>query len=122
MMSFLNITKYPPPLLFLSLTLGLGLLLLVLFERKSESRLLGWFTVFGAAPMFFYILHLYVLGVLYRITVALFGLNQGTYFGFDRVWALWISAVVLAFALYWPVRWFAGLKARRRDIAWLKYF
>lgn len=121
-MSFLNITKYPPSLLFLSLTLGLGLLLLVLFERKPESRLLHWFTVFGAAPMFFYILHLYVLGVLYRIAVALFGLNQGTYFGFDHVWALWISAIVLAFALYWPVRWFAHLKARRRDITWLKYF
>ncbi|MBW5412317.1 MULTISPECIES: DUF1624 domain-containing protein [Pseudomonas] len=121
-MSFLNITKYPPSLLFLSLTLGLGLLLLVLFERKPENRLLHWFTVFGAAPMFFYILHLYVLGVLYRIAVALFGLNQGTYFGFVHVWALWISAIVLAFALYWPVRWFAHLKARRRDITWLKYF
>ena len=121
-MSFLNITKYPPSLLFLSLTLGLGLLLLVLFERKPESRLLHWFTVFGAAPMFFYILHLYVLGVLYRIAVALFGLKQGMYFGFDHVWALWISAIVLAFALYWPVRWFAHLKARRRDITWLKYF
>jgi hypothetical protein len=27
----------------------------------------------------------------------------------------------LALILYWPVRWFARLKARRRDLAWLKY-
>ncbi|MNR63847.1 hypothetical protein D3C85_1862940 [compost metagenome] len=54
--------------------------------------------------------------------MALFGLNQGSYFGFDSVWAVWLTAVILASALYLPVRWFATLKARRRDIGWLKYF
>ncbi|MNO04429.1 hypothetical protein D3C81_2254530 [compost metagenome] len=43
------------------------------------------------------------------------------YFGFDSVLAIWIAAVGLAVALYLPVRWFARLKARRRDMAWLKY-
>ena len=122
LMSFFNITKYPPSLLFLSLTLGIGLLLLLGFERAQQRRWISTLAVFGAAPMFFYLLHLYVLKVLYLVSVALFGLNQGSYFGFDSVWAVWLTAVILASALYLPVRWFATLKARRRDIGWLKYF
>ena len=121
LMSFFNITKYPPSLLFLALTLGVGLLLLLGFERAGQPRWIGTLAVFGAAPMFFYLLHLYVLKVLYVMGVALFGLNQGTHFGFDSVASVWLVALLLPLALYLPVRWFAGLKARRRDIAWLKY-
>ena len=121
LMSFFNITKYPPSLLFLALTLGIGLLLLVRFERGNDGRMVRWLAVFGAAPMFFYLLHLYVLKVLYLVAVALWGANHGQYFGFDSVGAVWLGAVVLALGLYLPVRWFARLKARRRDIVWLKY-
>ena len=120
-MSFFNITKYPPSLLFLTLTLGIGLLLLLAFERAGQQRWIGVLAVFGAAPMFFYLLHLYVLKVLYVACVAWFGLNYGSYFGFDSVGAVWLTALLLPLALYPPVHWFAGLKARRRDIVWLKY-
>ena len=122
LMSFFNITKYPPSLLFLALTLGVGLLLLLGFERAQQRKWISTLAVLGAAPMFFYLLHLYVLKVLYLIGVALFGLNQGNYFGFDGIWAVWLTAMLLATSLYLPVRWFAALKARRRDIGWLKYF
>ncbi|EIK68619.1 putative membrane protein [Pseudomonas synxantha BG33R] len=121
LMSFFNITKYPPSLLFLALTLGVGLLLLLAFERAGHKRWIGVLAVFGAAPMFFYLLHLYVLKVLYVACVEWFGLNHGNYFGFDSIGAVWLAALVLPLVLYPPVRWFAGLKARRRDIAWLKY-
>ena len=121
LMNFFNITKYPPSLLFISLTLSIGLLLLLWFERRQGSRWLLPLTVFGSAPMFFYLLHLYVLKFLYLLAVALFGLNQGQYFGFDSLWAIWLVAGLLAVALYPAVRWFSALKARRRDIAWLKY-
>jgi uncharacterized membrane protein len=122
LMSFFNITKYPPSLLFLSLTLGVGLLLLLGFERAQQRKWISTLAVFGTAPMFFYLLHLYVLKALYLINVALFGLNQGKFFGYDSVWAVWLTAVFLALALYLPVHWFAAVKARRRDIGWLKYF
>jgi uncharacterized membrane protein len=121
LMSFFNITKYPPSLLFLTLTLGAGLLLLRGFERAGQARWISMLAVFGAAPMFFYLLHLYVLKLLYLASVALFGLNHGDYFGFDSIGAVWLAALLLAVSLYLPVRWFARLKARRRDIAWLKY-
>lgn len=121
LMSFFNITKYPPSLLFLALTLGIGLLLLLAFERAGQKRWIGILATFGAAPMFFYLLHLYVLKILYVACVALFGLNHGNYFGFDSIGAIWLVALLLPLVLYPPVRWFAGLKARRRDLAWLKY-
>jgi uncharacterized membrane protein len=121
LMSFFNITKYPPSLLFIALTVSVGLLLLLAFERVQGRRWIRWLTVFGSAPMFFYLLHLYALKVLYLIGVALFGLNQGSYFGFSSVSAIWLAAVILAIALFPAVRWFSALKARRRDIAWLKY-
>ena len=121
LMSFFNVTKYPPSLLFLALTLGIGLLLLLALERAGQRRWIGLLAVFGAAPMFFYLLHLYVLKILYVACVALFGLNHGDYFGFDSVGAVWWVALLLPIALYRPVRWFAGLKARRRDMAWLTY-
>ncbi|KIK90149.1 DUF1624 domain-containing protein [Pseudomonas sp. W15Feb9B] len=121
LMAFFNITKYPPSLLFITLTVSIGLLLLRVFERRQTRRWIHWLTVFGSAPMFFYLLHLYVLKVLYLMALALFGLNQGSHFGFDSVPAIWLVSVLLAVALYPAVHWFSALKSRRRDIAWLKY-
>ena len=121
LMSFFNITKYPPSLGFLALTLGIGLLLLACVERRNDGRLVRILAVFGAAPMFFYLLHLYVLKLLYIAALAICGANQGSYFGFDSVLALWVAALMLAVVLFPPVQWFARLKARRRDIRWLKY-
>ncbi|WP_156382389.1 DUF1624 domain-containing protein [Acidovorax sp. Leaf160] len=121
-MSFVNITKYPPSLLYVALTLGVGLLLLCGFERMNpDGALVRVLTVYGAAPMFFYLLHIYVLRCAYMAAVALWGPNQGAYFGFDSVGAVWLASLVLAVALFWPVRAFGRFKARRKDIAWLKY-
>lgn len=121
-MSLLNITKYPPSLLFLALTLGIGLLLLAAFERRNEGRMVRTLAVFGSAPMFFYLLHLYVLKLLYIAAFAIWGANQGHYFGFASMVWVWAATVVLAVVLFPPTQWFARLKARRRDIRWLKYF
>jgi uncharacterized membrane protein len=122
-MGFVNVTKYPPSLLFVALTLGVGLLLLRAFELASDRRWrwLAPLAAYGAAPMFFYVLHLYVLKFLYLGALAAWGPNQGAVFGFDAMWQVWATAVLLAVALYPAVRAFAAFKARRRDIAWLKY-
>lgn len=122
LMSFLNITKYPPSLLFISLTLGVGLLLLCLFERHQDSKHLKYLAVFGSVPMFFYLLHLYVLKFLYLGAVALFGKNQGVYFGFEHWWSIWICTIILLVALYPLVLAFSRYKANHKEITWLKYF
>ncbi|MBT2766303.1 DUF1624 domain-containing protein [Stenotrophomonas sp. ISL-67] len=120
-MSFLNVTKYPPSLLFLLLTLGIGLLLLCLYEQPRVAQALAPLANVGAAPMFFYLVHLYVLKVLYVAAEARWGHTHGAYFGVDHVWVLWVITAVLALALYWPTRAFARLKARRKDLVWLRY-
>ena len=120
-MSFFNITKYPPSLLFCALTLGVGLLLLRAFDRHPGAAWLRPLVVFGAAPMFFYVLHLYVLKFLYLGAVAIWGTNHGEYFGFDTMGGVWLCTVLVAVALYPVVKAFAAFKARRRDLTWLKY-
>jgi len=123
-MSFFALTKYPPSLLFLLFTLGVGAILLVLFERSRDSRtgLSSALAVFGAAPMFFYLVHLTVLRILYHTALAIWGPNEGAFFVLKNYeWVLvWYIGLILP--LYVPTVWFARLKKRRRDIAWLKYF
>jgi len=120
-MSFLAATKYPPSLMFLMSTLGIGLILLSYLERVQESKGVRMLALMGGAPMFFYVWHLYLLKILNAIAVAIWGHNQGTGFGFDNVSMIWLTALVLITPLYIPTRWFAALKQRRRDIWWLKY-
>ncbi|PTQ12695.1 hypothetical protein CLG96_00585 [Sphingomonas oleivorans] len=120
-MSFLALTKYPPSLLFLMPSLGLGALFLRLFERKQESRLVPMLAVLGGAPMFFYLLHLYVLKALYLIAFQIWGANHGAFFGVDSLGPVWLWVLGLIIPLYLPTRWFAALKQRRKDIWWLKY-
>src|SRR5262245_43954476 len=53
-LSFLNVSKYPPSLLFLLLTLGAAILALPWFERVEKGRLSHIFITFGRVPLFFY--------------------------------------------------------------------
>lgn len=120
-MSFFALTKYPPSLLFLLLTLGVGALLLVGFERLGEGKLVAALAVFGGAPMFFYLFHLTVLRLLYHAAAAIWGPTQGSVFGLSNYGWVLVWYVGLLVPLYLPTAWFSRFKAARRDIAWLKY-
>lgn len=120
-MSVFNITKYPPSLQFLLLTLGMGLLLLRLYEWPPLARALRPLADIGAAPMFFYLLHLYVLKLLYLAALNTWGPTHGCLYALDSVAGLLLVACALAVVLYPPTRAFARFKARRRDLAWLRY-
>ena len=128
-MSFLKTTKYPPSLLFLLMTLGPSITLLGLMDRAS-GPVVRFFVVYGRVPFFYYILHLYLIHALTLVAAALTGqvrpaallvgpLTLPPAFGFNLavVYAVWIGTVL---ALYPLCRWFAGVKARRKD-AWLSY-
>ena len=122
LMSFLSLTKYPPSLLFLLATLGAGAVLLALFEAMEDRRITAAIATFGAAPMFFYVLHLYVLKAGYLVAYALYGPNRGEYLSVPNLGALWLLAAALSVPLYFPTRGFARWKRRRRDLVWLRYF
>ena len=120
-MSFLALTKYPPSLLFLMPTVGTGCLLLALFETYEDIAVMPHLALLGGAPMFYYILHLYVLKLIYNVALVLYGPTKGTVFGVDNLSTVWIWVALLILPLYFPTRWFAQLKQRRKDIWWLKY-
>lgn len=119
LISFLNLTKYPPSLDFLLLTLGVGALLLATLDHLP-SGLLTLLTTFGAAPLFFYLVHLYLLHGLNDVALALFGPNQGALFSVPSVLWLWALAALVSFPLWFACRWFARLKARTQS-AWMSY-
>jgi uncharacterized membrane protein len=120
-MSFLALTKYPPSLLFLLPTLGIGLILLGAFEQANDARLTHWLSVMGGAPMFFYLFHLYLLRILYLTARAIWGTNHEDVFGVDSLVWIWAWYLGLIVPLYFPTRWFSNLKKRRKDVWWLKY-
>jgi uncharacterized membrane protein len=127
-LSFLNTTKYPPSLLFLLMTLGPAIALLPLLERL-RGPLARAVRVDGRVPLFFYVLHLALIHALAIGVAALAGFDPRRFrhvwmflppdwgYGLPVVYLVW-AAVVLA--LYPACRWFAGVKARRRE-AWLSY-
>jgi len=122
LMSFLSLTKYPPSFMFSLSMLSLGLLFLALFEKNQNSKFTLIMSHFGAAPMFFYALHLAVLKLLYVAAFSVYGPSDGVYLAFPSVGYIWFTFAILAFILYFPTRWFAEYKQANKHIGWLKYF
>jgi uncharacterized membrane protein len=135
-LSFLNTTKYPPSLLYLLMTLGLALLMLAWFEANQSAAggLRNALVTFGRVPLFFYLLqwptaHLIgvVAGLLAGQSVAgqfespidKFSHPPPPGLGF-RLWVVYLCWIVGVLLLYPLCKWFAGVKARRRDW-WLSY-
>jgi uncharacterized membrane protein len=133
--SFLNVTKYPPSLLFLLMTLGPALLLLRAFER-AVPRTDGPLLVFGRVPLFYFVGHLIAIHLLAVVICAVryggvhwmfespdlahFPITEppGWPLGLPAVYAIWIAIVLV---MYLPCRWYAGVKSRGGR-AWLSYF
>ena len=128
-LSFLNVTKYPPSLLFICLTLGVSLLLLSGAEEAT-----GWLSrrlrTFGQVPFFYYLLHLLLIsGGAWLWTTVAFG--KAINFTFAavkdypatyqpsllRAYVVWASVVVV---LYIPCRWYQRFK-QQHSYWWLSY-
>jgi uncharacterized membrane protein len=129
-LSFINAEKYPPSLMYLTMTLGPALLLLALYQGP-RTWLGNAVVTIGRVPFLFYVAHIFLVHALAVLLSALFhgdvgwlfeGLPilskpQGYGFGLGTVYLLWIAAVA---SLYPLCRWFAGVKQRRKDW-WLSY-
>jgi uncharacterized membrane protein len=134
-MAFMDVAKYPPSLLYVLATLALPLFLLGQLDGRTLDRgAPGALVTFGRVPLFFYLLQWPTAHLFGILVTAVQGKGIGSYFlNPIQLWALptppdtggplW--AVYLCWAagtclLYWPCRWFAGVKARRHD-PWLRY-
>jgi len=127
-MDFMNVTKYPPSLLFLLATLGPMAILAGLADRLTGA-LKDTLVMFGRVPFAFYVAHFYLLHLLAIALGLLQGFQAGefmTFFAFfppdygvslTGVYLVWLLVLVLLYPL---CRWMADIKSRRKDW-WLSY-
>jgi uncharacterized membrane protein len=129
-LSFINTTKYPPSLLYILMTIGPAMLFLA-FTEKPLSRLGNIIVIYGKVPMFYYILHFYLIHIASVIAAILsgFSLNdilkggpvnplQGFGFRLWIVYLVWISIVALLYPL---CKRYAKYKFSHPEKWWLSY-
>lgn len=130
-LAFFNATKYPPSLHYLSATLGIMLLFLAVVDRDPSPKILKPAITFGRVPMFYYILHLYLIHTLATMLAwsqtgdplwmlnPPFDMHPVDAFGFQLpgVYGVWVFIVL---ALYPVCKWYDGYKSRSRS-PWLSY-
>jgi uncharacterized membrane protein len=133
-LSFLSISKYPPSLDYILLTEGVALIFLSLTENISNN-FSKFISVYGRVPLFYYLLHIYLIHVVALMAAVLTGRPwtdmtsfytwisympnlSGYGFSLGIVYLIWISIVLF---LYPICKWYDGYKSSHRDKWWLSY-
>jgi uncharacterized membrane protein len=133
LISFLNTTKYPPSLHFLLMTMGPALIFLSAIEAFG-NRLPKPVIVLGRAPLFFYIIHLYVIHMLAMLLLVYEGRDwheyilsaRGIMSGTLRNFGLSLGAVyfiwmLLVASLYPLCKWYQAHRENHPAKWWLSY-
>jgi uncharacterized membrane protein len=131
-LSFMNVTKYPPSLMFCSVTLGI-LFLILAWTEQLKSNITNIPSVYGKVPLFYFIIHFYLIHITMIVIMYLqgfhwqnldfasgsFGRPKGVESGLSlgAVYLIWIAVVLL---LYKPCRWYGRYKATHNQF-WLRY-
>jgi len=128
-LSFINVSKSPPSLLFLCVTLGIACLLLVLLNKISTG-VKQVFITYGRVPFFFFIVHLAVISFAsYVWTYISFGKAVNLSFenaknwpsayepSLARTYFVWLLLIIM---LYFPCRWYGKSKANS-NAWWMSY-
>ena len=126
-LSFLNVSKYPASLQFVTVTLGLCLLLLA-FAQRFQFWGASVLSTFGRVSLFFYLLHIPLINLSSQLWLALgYGRAVNMLTASSSDWpegyepALWRAYLVWAMLLsvtYFLCRAYWQLKSTRRDV-WL---
>ena len=132
-LSFINVNKYPPSLLYALVTLGPAMLFLAVSEKYS-GKLVGFVTALGRVPMFYYIIHIYVIHILGLFAALATGFEvsdmvfhtwvtdspnlKGYGFSLTVVYVVWI---LLVLALLPLCLWYDRYKRTHREKPWLSY-
>ncbi|KFF06250.1 DUF1624 domain-containing protein [Flavobacterium reichenbachii] len=131
-LSFMNVTKYPPSLLFCLITLGV-LFLLLAFAEQFQNGIKKVALGYGKVPLFYFIVHFYVIHILTLIMLFSQGFNwtqfefaSGT-FGRPKglesglsLWAIYLIWIFVVALLYKPSKWFGKYKTEKQHW-WLRY-
>lgn len=139
-MSFFNVTKYPPSLLFLLITLGPSLLFLYATEGL-KNKFTDFLLVFGRVPFFFYVIHalaihlfallgLLVTGGEWKIMIldwraimlseSVLADSKLAGYGY-HLWAVYLIWVGIVLLLYPLSKNYMIYKANNKNKWWLSY-
>jgi uncharacterized membrane protein len=129
--SFFNVSKYPPSLLYSCMTVGTALVILSLTE-KPLNKFTSFLIVYGNVPFFYYVLHFYLIRLINVILFFACGYNTSQIvtpnqtflfkpldFGFP-LWTVYLIWLVVIATLYYPCKWFSNYK-RTHHQWWLSY-
>ncbi|NLR81037.1 DUF1624 domain-containing protein [Chitinophaga eiseniae] len=123
-LSFLNTNKYPPSLCFLLMTLGPSFILLAILER-GIGRISDFFITYGRVPLFYYILHFYLIHLLSLIVGTLQGFKASAFLQFVdafppsyglNLWGVYTMWVLTVLIMYPLCKWYGNLKSRSNNI------
>ena len=132
MLSFFNVSKYPPSPDFVCVTLGLSMLLFLALQHL-RGPIANVLLNFGRTPLFTYVCHIYIAHGLALLAALAHGTPDAVLhfigkvsrgeapngWGYSLLGVYFVWAVVIALLI--PLsRWMAGVKRRRRDW-WLSY-
>ena len=130
-LSFINVAKYPPSLVFCLLTLGVMFLLLS-WAEQAQNNFMAIATVYGKVPLFYFLVHWYIIHPLmflivflqgYKSSDLVFGTNLGRPKGISGVnlwhtYLIWVCVVILLYPL---CKWYGEYKERHKEKEWLRY-
>ena len=130
LLSFINCHKYPPSLLYLLITLSLAFFCLYLLEKYKLS-LLNPLRIFGRVPLFFYLIHLWIIhfsAILFAfpkyggkaiIMPYIVSSQMPSDYGYDlhHVYVFWLMMLIILYPICF---WFNNYKSRHR-FWWLNY-
>ncbi len=124
-LSFINVEKYPPSLLYLLITLGISFVVLRFLENR-QFKTDNPFLIFGRTPMVFYIVHFILIVILAFSTSAILhgfrmpDLIKGIPFAFN-VWVTYLVWALLLPVLYFICKKYYHYK-RDKKRKWTAYF
>ncbi|HMT27686.1 MAG TPA: heparan-alpha-glucosaminide N-acetyltransferase domain-containing protein [Bacteroidia bacterium] len=132
-LSFFNVTKYPPSLSYVLVTLSPAMLFL-LYMESVKNRVTDFFIVFGRVPLFYYFAHVFIIHIFALLGMALAGddwqrmILTGTGFmeksladyGYPlwTVYLLWLAVVLM---LYPFCKKYMIYKSDNNHKWWLSY-
>jgi len=130
-LSFINVSKYPPSLLFTLMTLGVMCLVISIVDGV-QNKFISFCSIFGRVPFFYYLIHLYLIHSIMLVIMFLqgfrwtdmsfapfrFGRAEGSGIELWVVYLVWISIVGL---LYPICKWYGKYKLSHKENKWLRY-
>lgn len=117
--SFINVSKYPPSLDYVLVTIGPALCILALLDQVQSGNK-NPLLVFGRVPFFYYLLHIWLIQASVALVAVMTGVHEPRQWkGFDLpgVYLAWLCIITI---LYFPCRWFMNIKAKHKKW-WLSY-